>query len=72
MRIFCEWRHKLSSFGVILAHFAWPRAQPPGQSISLKFLLETRLESESFEPLIDFRGLLVQKLWSKINNYLIS
>jgi len=26
--IFCEWRHKWSSFRVILAHVAWPRAQP--------------------------------------------
>jgi len=41
---------------------AWPRAQPLGQSISLKFSLETRLESESFEPLIDFLAFLVQKL----------
>jgi len=46
----------------ILAHVAWPRAQPLGHSISLKFLLETRLESESFEPLIDFLAFLVQKL----------
>jgi len=61
--IFCEWCHKWSSFWVILAHVAWPRAQPPGQSISLKFSLETRLESESFEPLIDFLANLVQKLW---------
>jgi len=56
-----------------LAHVAWPRAQPLGQSVLLKFSLETRLES--FEPLIDFLALLVQKLWSKINkliNYLIS
>jgi len=37
-----------------LAHVAWPRAQPLGQSVSLKFSLETRLESKSFEPLIDF------------------
>ena len=75
LRIFCEWRHKWSSFGAILAHVAWPRAQPWGQSISLKFLLKTRLESESFEALIDFLAFLVQKLWSKINkliNYLIS
>jgi len=36
-------------------------AQQPGQSISLKFLSETRLESESFEPLIDFLAFLVQK-----------
>jgi len=48
MRIFCDWRHKWSSFRVILAHVAWPRAQPLGQSVSLKFSLETRLESESF------------------------
>ena len=75
VRVFCEWRHKWSSFGVILAHVAWPRAQPLGQSVSLKFSLETRLESESFEPLVDFLAFLVQKLWSKINkliNYLIS
>ena len=75
MRIFCDWRHKWSSFWVILAHIAWPRAQLLGQSILLKFSLETRLESESFEPLIDFLAFLVQKLWSKINksiNYLIS
>jgi len=32
------------------------------QSILLKFSLETRLESESFQPLIDFLALLVQKL----------
>jgi len=30
--------------------------------ISLKFSLETRLESESFEPLIDFLMFLIQKL----------
>ena len=75
VRIFCDWRHKWSSFRVILAHVAWPRAQPLGQSVSLKFSLETRLESESFEPLIDILAFLVQKLWSKINkliNYLIT
>ena len=47
---------------VILAHVTWPMAQPLGQSVSLKFSLETRLESESFEPLIDFLVFLVQKL----------
>ena len=66
-KIFCNWRHKWSSFGVILAHVAWLRAQLLGQSVLLKFSLETRLESESFEPLIDFLAFLVQKLWSKIN-----
>ena len=33
-----------------MAHVAWPRAQPLGQSVSLKFSLETRLESEFSEP----------------------
>jgi len=46
----------------ILVHVTWPRAQPPNENISLKFLLETRLESEYFEPLIDFLGFRVQKL----------
>ena len=43
-----------------MAHVAWPKAQPLGQSVSLKFPLETRLES--FEPLIDFLAFLLQKL----------
>jgi len=75
MQIFCDWCHKWNSFRVNLAHVARPRAQPLIQSVSLKFSLETRLESESFEPLINFLAFLVQKLWSKINkliNYLIS
>jgi len=45
-----------------LAHVAWPKAQPLGQSVSLKFSLETRLESESFEPWFDLLAFLVQKL----------
>jgi len=65
LRIFCDWRHKWSSFRAILAHVAWPKAPPLGQSVSLKFSLETRLESKSFEPLIDFLAFLIQKLWSK-------
>ena len=67
LQTFCEWRHNWSSFWAILAHISWPRAQPLGQSISLKFSLETRHESESFEHLIDFLAFLVQKLWFKIN-----
>jgi len=58
----------------ILAHVIWPRTQPLDESIWLKLSVETRLESDSFEPLIDFLAVLVQKLWSKINkliNYLI-
>jgi len=52
----------ISSFRVILAHVAWLRDQLVEQSFLLKFLLETRLEFESFEPLIDFLAFLVQKL----------
>jgi len=37
-------------------------AQLLRQSIALKFSLETRLQSESFEPLIDLLAFLVQKL----------
>jgi len=43
-----------------LAHVTWTRAQLLGQSVSLKFSLETRLESESFEHLIDFLAFLGQ------------
>ena len=45
-----------------MVHVTWPRAQPLSQSVSLKSSLETRLESESFESLIDFLAFLVQKL----------
>jgi len=51
-----------------MAHLPW--AQPQVGSILFKFLLETRLESESFEPLINFLMLLVKKLLS--NNKLIN
>jgi len=71
---FCEWRHKWRRFWVIFTHVTWPRAQTLGQCISLKFSLETTLESEYFEPLINFLAFLVQMLWSKTNkliNYLI-
>ena len=43
----------------------WPRLpwlQPLDGSLLLKFSVKTRLKSESFEPLIDFLGFLVQKL----------
>ena len=53
--------------GSFWAHVAWPRAQLLGQSVTLKFSLETRLESKSFEPLIDFLAFLVQNLSFKIN-----
>ena len=37
-------------------------SSPLGGSISLKFLLETRLQSESFDTLDDLLGFRVQKL----------
>ena len=39
-----------------------PGRQPLGGSISLKFLLETRLQSESFDTLDDLLGFRDQKL----------
>jgi len=51
----------------ILAQVTCPGSKPLNGSISLKFLLETRLESEFFEPLIDFLGSWVHKVWPKIN-----
>jgi len=39
-----------------LAHVAWPRAQPLGQSVSLKFSLETRLESDHSSNKNDPKG----------------
>ena len=63
VRIFCDWWQKWSSCWVILAHVTWPREQPLGQRVSLKFSLETRLKFESFKALIDFLVFLVQKLW---------
>ena len=47
--------------GGLSGHLAWPWA-PLGGSISLKFLLETRLQSESFDTLDDLLGFRVQKL----------
>ena len=38
-----------------------PRRQPLGGSISLKFLLETRLQSESFDTLDDLLGFRVEE-----------
>ena len=45
-----------------LATLPGPGRQPLGGSISLKFLLETRLQSKSFDTLDDLLGFLVQKL----------
>ena len=52
----------------------WGRFLAQVGIISLKFLLETRLESKFFEHLISFLAFLIQQLWPKNNkpiNYLI-
>jgi len=69
-QFFCEWRHKWGRFLAILTHITWPGGQPLDRSIS-QFSRDITLESESFEPLIDFLAFLVQKLWSKINKLII-
>jgi len=43
-----------------------PGRQPLGGSISLKFLLETRLQSESFHTLDDLLGFRVQNVGCKL------
>jgi len=55
------------------AHVTWPRAQLLDGRISLKFSLQTRLESESFEPLIDFLAIFGSKgmIQNKQINYVI-
>jgi len=59
MQVFYEWRHKWRTF--------WPPSPGPGRqlldgSVSLKFLLETNLQSESFDTTNDMLGSWVQKL----------
>jgi len=60
---FCQWRHKCRTFRTPWPTLPGPEHQPLGGSISLKFLLETRLQSESFDTLDDLLGFWVQKLW---------
>ena len=66
MRVFCEWRHKWKTFRPPWPTLPDPGRQPLDGSISLKFLLETRLQSESFNTLDDLLGFRVQKLWCKL------
>jgi len=66
VQIFCEWRHKWRTFRP-----PWPTSPGPGPkpldgSISLKFLLETRLQYEYFDTLDDLLGFRIEKLWSKL------
>ena len=66
VRVFCEWRHKWRTFRPPWPTLPGPERQPLGGSISLKFLLETRLQSKSFDTLDDLLGFRVQKLWCKL------
>jgi len=66
LQVFCEWRHKWRSFRTPWPTLPGPGRQPLGGSISLKFLLETRLQSESFDTLDDLLGFWFQKLWCKL------
>ena len=50
---FCERRHKWRTFRPPWPTLSGPGCQPLGGSISLKFLLETRPQSESFDTLDD-------------------
>ena len=66
LRVFCEWRHKWRTF-----RQPWPTLPSPGRqllggSISLNFLLETRLQSECFDTLDVLLGFRVQNLWCKL------
>ena len=63
LRFFCEWRHKWKTFRLPWPTLPGPRCQPLGDSISRKFLLQTRLQSESFDTLDNLLGFWVQKLW---------
>jgi len=61
--IFCEWCHKWRTLRPPWPILPGPGSKPLDGSISLKFLLETRLQSESFDTLDDLLGFKVQKLW---------
>ena len=64
--VFCEWRCKWMTYTP-----PWPTSPGPGPkpldgSISLKFSLETRLLSESFDTSNDLLGFQVEKLPPKV------
>jgi len=66
MQVFCEWSHKWRTFRPPWTTLPGPGRQPLGGSISLKFLLETRLQSEFFDTKDDLLGFQVQNLWSEL------
>jgi len=49
----------VEEFQATLAHFTWPWLKQLDGSISLKFLLETRLQSAPFDNLDDLLGFQV-------------
>jgi len=57
--VFCEWGHKWRTFRPPWPTLPGPGRQPLGGSISLKYLLETRLQSESSDSLVDLLGFRV-------------
>ena len=66
VRVFCEWRRKWRTSTPPWPTLPGPGFKPLGGSISLQFLLETRLQSESFYTLDDLMGFQFQKLWYKL------
>jgi len=62
-RVFCEWHHKWRTFRLPWPTLPGPGCQLLGGDVSLKLLLDTRLQSESFDALDDLLGFRVQKLW---------
>ena len=62
VRISCELHHKWRTFRPHWPTSPGPGLKPLNGSISLKFLLETRLQYESFNTLDDLLGFWVQKL----------
>ena len=66
VQVFCEWRHNWKTSWPPWPTLPGPGRQPLGGSISLKFALETRLQSESFDTLDDLMGFQVQNMWCKL------
>jgi len=60
VQVFFEWCHKWRTFWPPWPTSLGPGCQPLDGSISLKFLLETMLQSESFGTLDDLLGFLAQ------------
>ena len=64
--IFCEWCQNCRTFRTPWRTSPGLGPKPSDGSISLKFLLETRLQSELFNTLDDLLGYRVEKVWCKV------